>query len=589
MKKHLIFAAFAAAGALMCSCQQEKDVEQQPSVNSDEVSLVMQGIATRSSEGMALVERNSYALDEEIVEGLKFSLEETVSELGSVFAEAPETRGTPAYTENVVSVYGKQFSGVIYGSNGVVAPDGDFLLMGSQVKMPFRRNLGFDPWKQANPLAFFLRMPSKQTGVTNLAYDFSAGSIEFDYETPASAANQQDILFASRKLDEATYMSESQAKGGAEVLFRHALTGVKFAIGNNDTEAGARRPADKVETFITEIEITGLKDKGHAKFVPTGEGNTDDINNFSSAKSFAWYDVAGTTNTTKYTEKFSENDIVDFKKGDDVGAADSFYDGGADNNLNKPDASKTFWFIPQAIDENLIVTVKLKVWSGKTMGEEKTLVLELGKLIKGSEKNSNWKAGQIRTFTLKPNLLDVDIHDDVDGFEKTNVVITNTGNVEAYIRANIIANWWGTNDAGDEGAALGYKPNAAGDGPLMPLEFYEGWKLVNATTDNYGGQFEGLPGQKWQLAKDGYYYYTDPVDPGKETGNKLFLSYTNTDDNIPVIYYLSTTQGYQKFTNMKFVMDIAVQAIEAKKDGESYVGYIESWANEANVTVEPVQ
>ena len=41
--------------------------------------------------------------------------------------------------------------------------------------------------------------------------------------------------------------------------------------------------------------------------------------------------------------------------------------------------------------------------------------------------------------------------------------------------------------------------------------------------------------------------------------------------------------------DMKFVMDIAVQAIEAKKEGDSYVGYVESWANEANVTVEPVQ
>lgn len=583
MRKHIILAAVAAIGALVCSCEQEKDIKV-PEAKSGEVSLVLAGVATRSAEAMPAVETHSYELDEVIDEDLKFSLEETVMDLGALVAETPETRGTPAYTENVVSLYGSQFQGVIYGaSNTVVATDGTFKVREDVTAKPFYRELGFDLFKKSDPATFFLRMPVTQSGVTNLAYDYNANSIEFDFEAQESANKQQDILFAARRIDEATYLSEYKSNGGAQVLFRHALTGVKFAIGNNDTDSDNRRPNGKVETFITKVEIVGLKDKGHAKFIPTGEGNVDVSTTYSSADSFTWTDVTGTTNTKKFSEVYGENDIWDFEKGDAVGAADSFYEGGQNNNLNKPDASKTFWFIPQKIDDNLVVTVTLKVWNGKTMGEEKTLVLKLGTLLKGTDKNANWKAGQLRTFTLKPNVVDVDIEDDVDGFVKDNVVITNTGNVDAYIRANIIANWWGTTDAGDEGAALGYKPNDAGTGPAIPLQYYEGWKLINATTDNYGGEFDTLPGQKWQLAKDGYYYYTEKVAPGKPTGSPLFKSYTNTDDNIPVIYYLSSTQGYQVFSNMKFVMDITVQAIEAKTDD-----YIQDWNDEAEITVVPV-
>ena len=580
MRKQIVLAAVAALGVLVCSCEKEKDITITP-VEKDAVSLVLGGVSTRSAEDLQMAERYSFALEEEIVEGMKFSLEETLVEMGGL-APVAETRGTPAYTENVVDLY-TDFNGVIYGENGVVATDGKFHQLTDVTAKPWRRGLGFDPWEKAGgPVTFFVRMPGNAGGVTNLAYDYADNSIDFDYATPAKAEDQKDILFGSRNIDKDTYVREHETKGGAQVLFQHALTGVKFAIGNNSTEAGNRRPDGEVQTFITKVVITGLKDKGHAKFVYNGTEHTN-TGAHVSASSFTW--TPGNSTAT-FTSSYGENDIVDFVSGDDVNAGASFYEGGTENNLNKPDASKTFWFIPQTVTDDLVVTVTLKVWNGiaGNMGEEQTLVLEMGKMLKTSTTNAEWKAGQLRTFTLKPNVVDVDIDDDVDGFKKTNVVITNTGNVDAYIRANIVANWWGKTRTGDDGVALGYLGNADNTAPLSPLTFVDPWELdYDTLKDNYNGEFQELPGDDWVRADDGFFYYKNVVKPGKETGSKLFKEYELNTENggiIPKIMYLSTTGGYLPFTNIRLVMDLTVQAVDAT----GMADYKAAWAA-AGVTV----
>ena len=585
MRKHLIFAALAAFGALIISsCEREKDIETY-TAKADEVSLVLGGIATRSAEYSPVI-RNNYDLGEE-VEGVKLYLEEVVTEMGDLVDDTPETRGTPAYSQNVTQVHGTTFNGEIHGAGGRVAADGPFNIFGlSGGRNAWRRELGFDPWQKAGgDVTFFLHMPATQTGVTNLVASYAANSIEFDYATPAKAADQQDILFASRNLDFDTYVSEYKTNGGSPVLFRHALTGVKFAIGNNTTQAGARTPDDEIQTFITKVEIKGLKDKGHAKYVPAGtETNTDDTDEFSSASSFTWSNLSSTD--LVFTQTYGDDNIVDFASGDGVNAPDSFYDGGANRNLNDNKASMTFWFIPQTVTDDLVVTVTLKVWNGigGNMGEEQTLELEMGKLLKNSTTNAVWKAGQLRTFTLKPNVVDVDIDDDVDGFKKTNVVITNTGNVDAYIRANIVANWWGKTRTGDDGVALGYLGNADNTAPLSPLTFVDPWELdYDTLKDNYNGEFQELPGDDWVRADDGFFYYKNVVKPGEETGSKLFKEYELNTENggiIPKIMYLSTTGGYLPFTNIRLVMDLTVQAVDAT----GLADYKAAWAA-AGVTV----
>lgn len=587
MRKHLIFAALAAIGTLIISsCEREKDIEI-PTLNTKEVSLVLSGVATRS-EADAPAQRYVYSLGE-IEEGVPLALEEVVTEMGDLVDDVAETRGTPVYTQNVLDVHGDTFSGEIWGASGKVADDGPFKVFALSSKNCWRREIGFDPWEKAGgPVTFFLRMPAVQPGVSYLAYDYREGYIAFNYETPAKASDQQDILFATRNIDKETYIQEYK-NGGANVLFRHALTGVKFAIGNNTTDAGNRRPNDEIQTFITKVEIVGLKDKGHAKFVPTGtETTTDDKDEHTSAGSFTWTDSSlNPTRTTVYSQTYGEDDIQDFAKGDDVNAPDSFYEGGANRNLNKKDASLTFWFIPQDITEDLVITVTVKVWHGGAtaadgeMSTEKTLKLKLGELIKDNAKNKTWKAGQLRTFTLKPNLVNVDIHDKVTGFEKTDVEIKNTGNVDAYIRALIVANWYGTNvDSNEEGPAFGYVDDA-GSAFLTP------WALNNELTgDNYHGVFEELPGSGWHFATDGYFYYENAVAPGEVISPKLFKKYSlnTTTYPIPQIWYLSNA-GLKEFQDVHMVMEIPVQAIEAKA---SYSDYKAAWNDATGKTIVPI-
>ena len=588
MRKHLIFAALAAFGALIISsCEREKDITT-PTPKDNEVSLVLAGVATRSAEMNAPVINNTYALGE-VEEGLKLFLEETVTEMGDLVDDAAETRGTPVYKENVTDVLGNTFNGEVWGASSRVAADGPFNALAiSGGRYTWRRELGFDLWDKAGgPVPFYLHMPSTPAGVSNLAVDNANKSIAFDYTTPETATEQQDILFASRTIDKDTYIQEYK-NGGASVLFRHALTGVKFAIGNNTTQTGNRTPNGEVQTFITKVEITGLLNAGHAVFVPTGtETTVDDKAEYSSAGSFTWTDGSmSPTRETVYVQTYGDDDIQDFQSGDAVNAAESFYNGGANRNLNKADASLTFWFRPQEITNDLQVKVTLKIWSGDSAtgvdnngwSKDKELVLNLGQIIKEqqtSTTNKEWKAGQLRTFTLKPNAVDVDIDDEVHGFIKNNVVIKNTGNVDAYIRAYIVANWWGTNDAGDDGLALGYPGNETA--PYQPMTFITPWELDYPTrTDNYFGTFTGLPGSGWKKATDGFYYNVDPVAPGDATSTPLFVQYElkTSEHPAPYIYYLSNTGGYKLFGNIRLVMDIPVQAIEAK---DTYRSFEDAW------------
>ena len=575
MRKYLIIAAVAAMGALMSSCQSEKDIET-PASQSGEVSLVLGGIATRAEAEGILTSVKNYEYDLGVAaSGEHYTLEETVMDMGTLVEDAPETRGTPAYTENVTSVYGNSFNGVIYGASSQIVGDGAFEIYPLSGKNCWRREIGYDPWERAGgDVTFFLRMPATQAGVSGLTYDYSAGSIAFDYTSPETAAEQQDILFASRNISKETYVQEYK-DGGASVLFRHALTGVKFAIGNN-------KPGETMQTYITKVVITGLKDSGHAVYVPAGtETNSDNNKEFSSASSFTW--TPGTTTGT-FTQEYAKEDIVDFAAGDAVGAPESFYKGGADRNLNKADASLTFWFVPQQITNALKMVVTLYVHDNAKNqdGEEVTLELEMGKLIlaQASGVNAEWKAGQLRTFTLKPDTVDITIEDEVHGFVKDNIVIRNTGNVDAYIRAMIVANWWGTVQTAtgtDTGIATGYTSEAHTD-------FVDIWKREGTTGDNYGGVFTGLPGDNWVLAQDGYFYYKNKVAPGAETGDKFFDNYTldTTANPVPEIWYIDGS--VKQYQNVFLRMEIPVQAIEAKEG----VNWDDAWAGALGDAKKPV-
>ena len=78
-----------------------------------------------------------------------------------------------------------------------------------------------------------------------------------------------------------------------------------------------------------------------------------------------------------------------------------------------------------------------------------------------------------------------------NGNTKENVKITNTSNIDAYIRAKVVINW---RDA---------------DG-----------NIVASVPQGYRYKFEGLPGDNW-VQQGGYYYYKNPVAENESTGNLL--------------------------------------------------------------------
>lgn len=115
------------------------------------------------------------------------------------------------------------------------------------------------------------------------------------------------------------------------------------------------------------------------------------------------------------------------------------------------------------------------------------------------------------TNTFTPTTADITITDEIEDGVKKNVVITN-GNVRAFVRAKVVANW-------------------VKDG-----------KIVAGWTDNI------LYNDPWYEGDDGFYYFPDPVEPNQPVTPTLFGTYT---------------PGTAPVTGAHLVMDIIVQAVQA--------------------------
>lgn len=532
MKKIYIAFAFIAVSALTVSCNRQEGFGGDE-LSKTSISFVLGGQQTKSVDAPEQELRtNIIPLGEH--DGQRFWLEETVVSLND-YQGAPETKGTPAYTENVADLYGA-FTAVAYDfSKSTYATNSPDLAAASFAWQSGKRWVHTytgdnEPWV-ANKLQFFMRMPSDMSGVSNLAYTKTTIKFDFNASSLTTAEDQEDLLFATRVVDKSSYSPSA----GAQVLFYHALTGVKFALGNTDTGD---------DTMITKVQFKGLASKGHCTITPAygpdahawdgdPESNAGVTDNTKSYSCVNWTYDTGTYNPYQEFDEIADfsNSQYDFPS--------SFTGSGAAgtdaNNLNDDDASKTFWFIPQQMDESvkLVVTYTYK-------GEEFEQTIDFGDGTKKGSTYPTWEAGEIRTYTIKATAVDVSITDTVSGKTKSNIVMTNTGNCDAYFRAIIIANWC---DA---------------DGDIVAP-----W--TGSITTGSGWVYN---------TKDGYYYYTSAVEPGDTPDAALFSSYTYTDAQKPT-YGVETDK-----TADHLEMDIAVQAL---KKG-TYTSYSAAWAGEAGVT-----
>ena len=580
--KRISIALAVFAATLLSSCVQEKSFNDK-TIGKNDIVFTLQGApATRSIEDMSLVQKGAtieLATDEN---GQKLFLEETIEDLNRAWA--PVTRGTPAYTENVGVLYKDKLS--VYAAS---LGEADYQSMEDEMVgggWRFNHTYASDPWANG-AVDFYFRMPSDMTshGVTlgSDAYRKSGNNltITFDYESPTEAKNQQDIIFAARNVTKDQY--SKSLPNGVPVLFNHALAAVKFAIANPD------------EASILAVEFTGLVGKGTCTITPAKENDYRDntTGNYSSADAVSWALIESATGATYSSGEFGTP--VSYDSGSFANNGDypsSFAAAGAaqTNNLNDADATQTFWFIPQAMTDKVMLHI-VYIYGGKK-GEGD---IEFGKAL--AKAGVVWKAGQLRTYTIRVDEVNVKIEDTVTitaeqtktepddhgdphtyyGGTKKGIKITNTGNTDAFIRAAITGQWIDANGA-----------------PVFSFTDYTVQDVIQEIdswyNDQFGtgagkfGVFDGLAGyvkngksgagnEGWVKGNDGYYYYMTKVAPNATTGTALFNSFTVSLDNVPKIKVAGALQ------DVHFVMEISAQAISAKTPTGGDYAWNKAWEN----------
>ena len=577
MKKQIVWAALAAIA--LTSCQEEKDFQKAEKLEKG-VSIIMQGGATtRSGESTEVASvREGVSIELGKIGGQTLYLEETVVDLNDI---APETKGTPVYTENLGFLYRDKVR--VHTVRGTFTDDSNFDAQGNQMynnawryKHEYSENI-WDP--ETADVEFYVYAPSDMTatahGVSNIR-DYSAGSLKFSYTSPATATDQQDIVFGWAKANYGQYRAAYDAQGGLRITLYHALSGVKFAIANDLTD----RTKNSIQ--VTGISLIGLDNTGTCTITNGGE-------------SISW--ASSKTATDTLSQAISPNDLVDFDKATDKNHfGDTYFNGGTSQNLNDAQATKTFWVIPQSLNGSKAV---LRI--NYTMNNRaEYLDINLGTAIP----STTWRKGELRTYTLRLDEVKVKIEDSVTigtdtehiktpwgeedittfkGSTKQNVVITNTSNTDAYIRAAIIGQW--RTPSGDP--VFGYTDFTHG------VQAVDSWYMDQFVTvppatkpAEKQGKFTGLPGTKWVKGDDGFYYYTDPVAPGKKLGTAPEGA-TDAADYVgaPLFtkYEILSTPAAAiagAIQDIHFTLEIAVQAISTNKlvNGTKYTNYQEAWA-----------
>ena len=534
-------------------------------------------------------------------EGHTLYLQDEITSLDD--PSAPETKGSPAFTENVRAVH-TAFNVVALDASNTQTATPAFVLddlngktyefvAGNVWKYNYRERFA-----DVLPAYFFMRMPVAMDGLDLTpasAYNVSDGSISFSYTSPgavtadnpnfaASAVAQQDILFTSVKKEAGDLDNPEQ------ITFYHALTGVKFA---NHFHYGATSGAfAAAETIIKSIKISGLKNQGDCVVTPSA-GEAAETGKSAAAVKWTFAENPTTATFTQAIDyAFAEYDETLFPEGTLDPAA-------KDQNLNKNDGSFTFWFIPQNV-ENVTITivfdVSLKTFEGgqvvgtpeKTF-ENMTLTVNLGEKLDAA--HCTWKAGELHTFTLWPTAVGVDIKDKMEGDTKSEVEIRNTGNTWNYVRVNIIGNWVGkrvidaAGNTSGETILMGYA-DQTGDTETEPWNDKDGYTsygtFVNLTPKS--NTASPIFVNNW-VRYDKYYYYTKAIGPNDAITDRIFKSYTV---GASPEFWIADLWGTRRLAqDVHLVMDLMVEAIEAPIDAEGNLVYPQT--NEDGTPIAPAQ
>lgn len=506
----LVLVAFS----FVCCTQEELEDRQ---VSKNAVSFVIGNgeIATKAQSASTHSEMNEISYELGQVDGEKLSLIESISTIDSQYGGvSPVTKGVPVYTSNLSDIYPSMavtaYNAVSFDQWGTTDHSFDYVKDSNNKYLHDYESEGLE-WpepRSSTPLRYFIRAPYS-------ASSDPCSSISRDARNSSISFHYESPSKAVDQKDilfSTTDISyDSKESDSNHVILFHALSGVKFKITDDCLSEGF---------VITKVEFANVVNKGNCSVTTkTYDASTN------SSDVVSW-NLGSTPSRAAFSHEFPSG-VVSVEKGDGSKFADSFYGTTSKNNLNASDFSQTFWFIPQSLD-GITVTIYFK----KNGGTEQSSKVTFGA-------GKAWNAGELHTYALAVKGAGVSIEDTVDGLTKKNLKITNTGNMPEYFRVAVIANW-----IDSEG------------------------NVIAPQTVNLG-----TLGANWTLnAKDGYYYYTNPVDPDMQPGQ------TKEDDEADLLFSSYTAPAKPEGAD-HLQMDLAVQAIDTKAKT-----YKEVWAEAASVT-----
>ena len=171
--------------------------------------------------------------------------------------------------------------------------------------------------------------------------------------------------------------------------------------------------------------------------------------------------------------------------------------------------------------------------------------------------------------------------------KKENLHVTNTGNVDEYVRIMIIGNWYGWKSAEDRAAnpnnptiLVGYT-SADPNNDTMVTPWYREDDLYKTGFDSTFPGGRPLASSHWKRGTGSYFYYETKIGAGQQLSgtDALFQYYQLETSMIPTIYLPVANQTTrQEAVGVHLVMEVVVQAIPTTVNGTE-VDCWTAWSN----------
>lgn len=375
----------------------------------------------------------------------------------------------------------------------------------------------------AKPLTFCSFAPIRLFDESRLSVKnirIEGGKLKLDYSQPVASGDAEtasgDALIEPDLLVGMDKQTIEEHGGMANVVFKHALTGVRFLCGDLHNV--------KVEA-ITLDNFYGSGTMTLDKNAESGNGVTWEVNS---------------TDLRSFSQPFDVRD--------DIASGDAM-----DASNNK---ERTFMMIPQKLhdDAAILLSIGGNIHAAKVRFNALTKESVGGSTDAKKEENialiKDWSkyAGKVITFRISlaanVNSVNVSVTDQVVGLTKQDIVIKNEGTSPIFIRASLVGNWTNEDD--------------------QILSSWSETQPFGKFYDGSGSEF-GFPTtlpDRWResTVEKGIYYYNRVVMPGDAIKQNLFDKFTVT--SIPKSD-TGSWEGNVKMQIANLEMYIIVQAVSA--------------------------